>query len=322
MSQRLPERLWALSRSLYRGDRRFAARLVKTLNWAIHKCLLPEEAIVGDGVILEHHALGIVMHPQVTIGDGCRIFHHVTLAAECAIGSEHRIMLGGNVSIGAHSIVVAREGYSLHIGDNSILGAGSVLTKDVPPGQVWAGNPAHLIRTLLTVIFVSLLFAGCADDTRHRMIISAADQKMVLLRDGKPIAVYPVSTSKFGLGDRPGSNATPLGRLRVKKKIGAGAPAGAVFKSRRPTGEVLPVDAPGRDPIVTRILWLEGTGPENRHAFGRCIYIHGTPEERNIGHPASYGCIRMRSSDVIGLFDTVGLGARVFITARPLPHTR
>ncbi len=168
-----------------------------------------------------------------------------------------------------------------------------------------------MIRSILAGLVV-LVLAGCADK-RHCMIISTGDQSMVVLRDGTPIARYPVSTSKFGLGDRPGSNATPLGTLRVKKKIGGGAPAGAVFKSRRPTGEVIGVDAPGRDPIVTRILWLDGLEAGNRNAFGRCIYIHGTPEERNIGTPASYGCIRMRSRDVIELFDTVGNGARVII---------
>jgi len=175
------------------------------------------------------------------------------------------------------------------------------------------------IHTLFAAGLILFLFAGCAGDTRHKMIISAADQKMLLLRDGKPVAEYPVSTSKFGLGDRPGSYATPLGALRVKKKIGAGVPPGAVFKCRRPTGEIIRVDAPGRDPIVTRILWLEGTESKNRHAFARCIYIHGTPEERNIGCPASYGCIRMRSGDIIELFNTVGIGARVFITPKPLP---
>jgi len=146
LSLRAPELLWAISRALLRRKHPFAARAVKTLNWAIHKCLLPAEAVVGEGVILEHHALGIVMHPQVTLGDGCRIYHHVTLAAECCIGSEYRIVLGRGVTIGAHSIVVAREQHSLRIGDGSVLGAGSVLTKDVPPGQVWAGNPAHFIR--------------------------------------------------------------------------------------------------------------------------------------------------------------------------------
>ena len=76
---------------------------------------------------------------------------------------------------------------------------------------------------------------------------------------------------------------------------------------------MIAVDAPGRDPIVTRILWLDGLERKNRHAFARCIYIHGTPEERNIGTPASYGCIRMRSCDVIELYNTVGAGAKVII---------
>ena len=102
-------------------------------------------------------------------------------------------------------------------------------------------------------------------------------------------------------------------RLEVATKIGGGAPLGAVFKDRRFTGEVIPVDAPGRDPIVTRILWLRGREPQNANAYRRYIYIHGTPEERNIGHPVSYGCVRMRSRDVIQLYDTVGLGAEVTI---------
>jgi lipoprotein-anchoring transpeptidase ErfK/SrfK len=77
------------------------------------------------------------------------------------------------------------------------------------------------------------------------------------------------------------------------------------------------VDAPGRDPIVSRILWLDGLEPRNRNAFGRYIYIHGTPEERNMGVPSSFGCIRMRSGDVIALYETVGTGARVLITTQP-----
>lgn len=140
---------------------------------------------------------------------------------------------------------------------------------------------------------------------------------MIVLRDGKKIAQYPVSTSKFGLGDKFGSNATPLGTMKIKKKIGDGAPLGAVFKSRRFTGEVLPPNAPGRDPIVTRILWLEGTESQNRHAYERFIYIHGTPEEIKIGTPASYGCIRMKSRDVAELYEIVGVGARVKVTPAP-----
>ena len=132
------------------------------------------------------------------------------------------------------------------------------------------------------------------------------------------MATYPVSTSKFALSDAPGSRGTPLGELEVAEKIGGSAPPGAVFKSRRRTGEVLVPDAPGRDPIVTRILWLRGREAGNANAFRRNIYIHGTPEERNIGKPASYGCVRMKSRDVIQLYDVVGSGARVSILNAPL----
>ena len=141
---------------------------------------------------------------------------------------------------------------------------------------------------------------------------------MVLLNDGAPIATYPVSTSKFGLGDLPGTSWTPLGKLEIAKKIGAGAPSGAAFEDRWPTGEIVPPDAPGRDIIVSRILWLRGDEPQNARAYSRYIYIHGTPEERNIGLPVSYGCVRMRSRDVIELFDIVGTGARVMIEDAPL----
>jgi L,D-transpeptidase catalytic domain len=113
----------------------------------------------------------------------------------------------------------------------------------------------------------------------------------------------------------------PLGHLEIAKKIGAGAPAGSVFKSRKPTGEILAPDAPGRDPIVTRILWLKGLDTQNADAFQRYIYIHGTPEERNIGKPASFGCIRMRSADIIRLFATVGVGAKVEVVPGPLPES-
>lgn len=150
-------------------------------------------------------------------------------------------------------------------------------------------------------------------DKRNKMIVSVNDQKMLLVRDGKPVKTYKVSTSKFGVGDQPGSNRTPLGHLRVAKKIGCDAPLGCVFKSRRPTGEVLKPNAPGRDPIVTRILWLRGMEQRNRNAFHRTIYIHGTPEEHRLGRPASYGCIRMSSKDIADLYDRVGYGADVFI---------
>lgn len=176
----------------------------------------------------------------------------------------------------------------------------------------------HSSRRFLLAALVCGVTSCTQLDTRHAMHISVADQKMLVTDRGQPVASYPVSTSKFGLSSAPGSYGTPLGRHRVVKKIGGGLPAGAVFKSRRFTGEVLPVDAPGRDPIVTRILWLDGRESRNSNSYERFIYIHGTPEERSIGRPSSYGCIRMRSRDVIALYDRVGFGAKVDIFPEPL----
>lgn len=168
-------------------------------------------------------------------------------------------------------------------------------------------------------IVIALFIASCAaPDTRHQIVISARDQKLALLDRGNVMAIYSVSTSKFGLGDSRGSRFTPLGKLQVAEKIGDNAPPGTVFKSRRRTGEVVLANSPGRDPIVTRILWLRGLEGQNANAFRRDIYIHGTPEEWKIGSPASYGCIRMRSSDIIQLYSIVGNGAAVTIVNEPL----
>jgi lipoprotein-anchoring transpeptidase ErfK/SrfK len=169
------------------------------------------------------------------------------------------------------------------------------------------------------LLLVTLFLASCAaPDTQHHIVISTRDQKLAVLDRGNLLATYPVSTSKFGLGDRPGSRFTPLGQLQIAEKIGDNAPPGAVFKDRRRTGEIVLANSPGRDPIVTRILWLRGRESQNANAFARDIYIHGTPEERLIGTPASYGCIRMRSTDVVQLYNIVGVGAAVTIVNTPL----
>ena len=176
-----------------------------------------------------------------------------------------------------------------------------------------------MIRKLFALAAITTLITSCvAPDTRHRIVVSIPEQRLALLDNGALIATYPISTSKFAIGDFPGSRGTPLGELEIAKKIGGSAPSGMVFKDRRPTGEVLVPDAPGRDPIVSRILWLRGLEAQNANAYGRYIYIHGTAEERNIGRRASYGCIRMRSRDVIQLYDIVGPRARVTILDAPL----
>ncbi|MDR3402615.1 MAG: L,D-transpeptidase [Chthoniobacter sp.] len=177
----------------------------------------------------------------------------------------------------------------------------------------------QIARGLLAAA-IAFGFASCAiAPSPHLIRISVPDQKMLVFEKGVEIARYDVSTSKFGVGDRPGSYATPLGEMVVKEKIGAGQPSGMKFKSRRPTGEIVRPNMPGRDPIVSRILWLKGLEAQNRRAYDRGIYIHGTAEEWSIGTPASYGCIRMRSRDVIQLFDKIGVGTRVEISNSHFP---
>lgn len=152
-----------------------------------------------------------------------------------------------------------------------------------------------------------------------RVIISVRDQKLILIENGQIAATYPISTSKYGLGDAWGSLATPLGLLQVAQKIGDRAPVGAVFHNRRWTGEILQPNTPGRDPVMTRIIWLRGLEVSNAHAFRRCIYIHGTNEEKLLGRPASFGCIRMKSVDVAALYNQLPLGTPVEIVQDKLP---
>jgi hypothetical protein len=123
----------------------------------------------------------------------------------------------------------------------------------------------------LAVIFgflsISSAFGVTPLDTSSQVIISVRDQKLMLVQNGGKVVTYPVSTSMFGLGDAWGRMTTPLGYLAVEKKIGDNAPTGAVFHNRRFTGEVLQPNAPGRDPITTRIIWLRGLEAQNAHAF-------------------------------------------------------
>ncbi len=185
---------------------------------------------------------------------------------------------------------------------------------------------------MLPKIIRSKLFAGAiagfaaasalADEVTPQpleVIISVAEQKMAVLRDGGVIRKFPISTSKFGIGDAFGSYKTPLGHLKVCDKVGEALASGTVIKHRSATSEVLAANAAGRDPIVTRILWLDGQDEQNRNARARGIYIHGTTEEKRLGKPVSWGCIRMRSSDVIDLFTGVAVGTPVSIIAEKLP---
>ncbi|MDG4597969.1 MAG: L,D-transpeptidase [Candidatus Contendobacter sp.] len=152
--------------------------------------------------------------------------------------------------------------------------------------------------------------------------ISIPEQRLELREWGQVAATYRVSTARNGLGERRGSGCTPRGWHRIRIKIGAGLPLNTVFVGRRPTGEIyssaLATGHPERDWILTRILWLTGleTGLNrggDRDTLRRFIYLHGCPDEAPMGIPLSHGCIRLRNSDLLELFDRVEAGDRVFI---------
>ena len=170
----------------------------------------------------------------------------------------------------------------------------------------------HIVVALAVFLVPPFARASLPPLSAQEIVISVKRQTMTVLQNSGRKAEFPISTSKFGVGDQRRSYRTPLGAFHIERKVGANLPAGAVFKGLHFTGEVVAANSPGRDPIVTRVLCLGGGS-----AGSRAIYIHGTPQERAIGRPASYGCIRMRSRDVIALFDSVSVGTRVLITDAP-----
>ena len=136
---------------------------------------------------------------------------------------------------------------------------------------------------------------------------------MALLQNKKVVAKFLVSTAKKGVGEEFGSEKTPRGIHTIAEKIGAGAQIGGVFIDRTLTGEIVPIEGPGRTPIVTRILRLAGLEQKNKNTFDRLIYLHGTPVESQLGMPASGGCIRMRSGEIVELFERVSVGTEIEI---------
>ena len=153
--------------------------------------------------------------------------------------------------------------------------------------------------------------------------ISISKQQLILFGEEDSIKQYSISTAKNGSGERKNSECTPRGEHIIAEKIGQAAKENSVFVGRIETNELynskLRDFHPRRDWILTRILWLSGT-EEGKNKGGdvdshdRYIYIHGSPEDIEMGYPGSRGCIRMRNSDVIELFNLVNVGTRVTIS--------
>ncbi len=185
-----------------------------------------------------------------------------------------------------------------------------LLTDSVAAGRLpdYHSNPQQHVKKLLRKY-----------DRRHTnnvLIVDIGKQRMHHYRGTRLVKTYKVSTSKFGIGNRAGSQKTPLGVHWIRKKIGRNARFGTIFKARINTGKqvrIITDNSPSKaDYVTSRIMWLQGLEPgKNRgyriDSFKRYIYIHGTGEEGRIGRPASHGCVRMYNRDVIELFDRLPL---------------
>ena len=151
----------------------------------------------------------------------------------------------------------------------------------------------------------------------HLRVSVSAQRLDIVGDDGRVTRSFPVSTAKKGTGSEPDSHKTPLGWHRVCQKIGDGAVSGTQFVGRKPTGRIWKSTDPVEEKnlVLTRILWLDGEEDHNKTSKDRYIYLHGTNREDLIGTPASAGCVCLKNSDVIELYDLVPTGTRVEIVA-------
>jgi hypothetical protein len=176
------------------------------------------------------------------------------------------------------------------------------------------------LKNILPKSFTSAREENGIAPTQFVLLVSIDGQTVSLFEDNKLVREFPCSTSRFGIGQKEGSNCTPLGLHRVVEKIGAGHKAGTVFKGRKAVGHTSqPEFADAK--ITTRILWLEGLEPGfnrggNVDSHARYIYIHGTADQVSIGKPTSCGCIHLADADLIPLYDLLPAGTLVWISEK------
>ncbi len=169
--------------------------------------------------------------------------------------------------------------------------------------------------------------------TPHLLLVEIPRQRLLWLQLEKTLsspiptrlyrvqAIWPVSTSRYGIGQRLHSRKTPLGLHRIASIHGRGWPCGIVLQARRPTGYTWQQrpDAP----ILHRALWLEGLEPGWNQggkvdSYTRMIYLHGTSQESKLGRPASIGCIHLASQPILTLADALPPGTLVWITSQKI----
>jgi serine O-acetyltransferase len=136
-------RLWLFSIALHGAGYTSLAKFVKNVNSFVFHNSLPPEAIVDHSVTLGHWGHGIMLHPKVVIGPNVKIFQNVTMAVDPPL-SPHQIVIEGNALIGAGAVLKTRRNRGLRIGDGASVGAGAVVTRDVPPDTIAISQPVEL----------------------------------------------------------------------------------------------------------------------------------------------------------------------------------
>jgi serine O-acetyltransferase len=146
-----PERLWLRSIALQQRGHWRSAFALKQLNTILYHNSLSPDAIVSQDIALGHYSHGIVVNGGVEIGRHVKIWHNVTLTGRAARSrgkmaqGTAQIVLEDGVKIGTNAVVIAARGQCLRIGKGARIGAGAIVTKDVPAGATVVSPPAQVI---------------------------------------------------------------------------------------------------------------------------------------------------------------------------------
>ena len=162
----------------------------------------------------------------------------------------------------------------------------------------------------------------CNKSFNEVLFVNITEQKMYYIKEGGIVKTYVISSSSYGVGNKAGSNKTPIGLHKVKQKFGEETPINGKMIGRVFYGDIATIYTDNTksktDDVCSRILWLVGLEEglnkgEGIDSYNRYIYIHGTSEEGRLGKPASHGCIRMKNKEVIELYEKIKIGTLVLI---------
>ena len=162
----------------------------------------------------------------------------------------------------------------------------------------------------------------CNKSFNEVLFVNITEQKMYYIKEGGIVKTYVISSSNYGVGNKAGSNKTPIGLHKVKQKFGEETPINGKMIGRVFYGDIATIYTDNTksktDDVCSRILWLVGLEEglnkgEGIDSYNRYIYIHGTSEEGRLGKPASHGCIRMKNKEVIELYEKIKIGTLVLI---------